>query len=96
VRWLPNILTLARLPLAAGVVWSILGGRYGLALLLLAIAGLSDSLDGYLARRLGATSRFGTLIDPVADKVLLVSTFLTLGLAGLLPMWLVWMKPKRN
>lgn len=96
MRWLPNILTLLRLPLAAGVVWSILGGRTGLALVLLALAGLSDSLDGYLARRLGAVSRLGTLIDPVADKALLVSTFLTLGVAGLVPMWLVWMVLARD
>ncbi len=96
MRWLPNILTLLRLPLSAGVVWSILAGRPGLALCLLALAGLSDSLDGFLARRLGSVSRFGTLVDPVADKVLLVSTFLTLGFAGLVPMWLVWMVLARD
>ncbi len=96
MRWLPNILTLLRLPLSAGVVWAILAGRAGLALCLLALAGLSDSLDGFLARRLGSVSRFGTLIDPVADKVLLVSTFVTLGFAGLVPMWLVWMVLARD
>jgi cardiolipin synthase len=59
-----------------------------LALILVAVAGLSDGLDGYLAKRFDWRSRLGGLLDPLADKLLLVSTFLTLAYASLVPLWL--------
>lgn len=64
-------------------------GEYGLVLLLFALAGISDGLDGYLARRYGWQSRLGSLLDPLGDKFLLVGVYLIFGWDGLLPWWLV-------
>ncbi len=96
MRWLPNILTLLRLPLATCVAWLVVRGDSSVALPVLAVAGLTDALDGYLARRFDAVSRFGALWDPIADKALLVSVFVSLGAGGLVPMWLVWMVVARD
>ena len=96
MSWLPNLLTLVRFPLAPWVAVSILGGAHLEALLLLAVAGITDGLDGWAARRLGATSRLGACLDPVADKALLVTVYISLGVAGLIPAWLVWMVVGRD
>jgi len=93
---LPNLLTLLRFPLAPWVAVSILRGSYRQALVLLAVAGITDGLDGYAARRLGAASRLGAWLDPVADKALLVTVYISLGVAGLIPSWLVWMVVGRD
>ncbi len=95
-RWLPNLLTLARFLLAPWVAVSILEGAHLEALVLLAVAGLTDSLDGWAARRVGAVSRAGAVLDPVADKVLLVTVYVSLGAAGLIPLWLVWLVVARD
>jgi len=63
-------------------------GDYELACVLFVIAAVSDGLDGYLAKRFGWTSEFGKFIDPLADKLLLVSMFITLSWLGLVPWWL--------
>ena len=86
---LPNLLTFARLLIAPLVALSILGGSYGQALGWLIAAGVTDGLDGLLARRFGWSTRFGVLLDPVADKVLLVTVYVSMGIAGLVPNWLV-------
>jgi cardiolipin synthase len=88
LRQLPNLVTILRLALAPVVIWLILDRRFGLALSLFAVAGASDALDGYLARRLGAASRFGALADPLADKLLLSCSFPALSGVGLIPWWL--------
>jgi cardiolipin synthase len=72
------------------IVWALLERRFDLALLLFLMAGFSDGLDGYLAKRFDWSSHLGGILDPVADKVLLVSSFFTLGLLGLIPCWLVF------
>jgi cardiolipin synthase len=89
--WLkpPNLLTLSRLALAPFVVRAILDRRLRQALLLLAIAGLTDCLDGALARRFNWRTRLGAYLDPIADKALLSFGYLALGGAGLVPWWLV-------
>jgi cardiolipin synthase len=87
--WLPNLLSASRLLLAFPVIYLIVAGRWRAAVVLLLIAGLTDSLDGLLARRWNAASRLGAYLDPLADKVLLSGSFLALGLAGALPWWLV-------
>lgn len=84
-RQLPNLITLARFLLAIPVAVALLKGAYEYALLLFAIAGLSDALDGFLARRFGWFTRLGSLMDPLADKVLLVTTFSVLTIEGYLP-----------
>ncbi len=85
----PNVISVLRLALVPVTLVALLNGAYAAALLAFAVAGVSDALDGYLARRLGQETAFGRLIDPAADKLLLVGTTLVLGWLGLLPVWLV-------
>ena len=86
---IPNILSTLRILLVPPVVWSMLEQRWGLALPLFLIAGLSDGLDGFLARRYHWISRLGAILDPIGDKLLMVSSYLVLGWQGALPWWLV-------
>jgi len=88
-RDIPNLISVIRIFLTIPVVWLLLEHRFGWVLFLFALAGLSDGLDGFLAKRYGWQSRLGGLLDPLADKVLLVSSFLSLGWLGFLPVWLV-------
>ena len=86
---LPNLITTGRILLVPIVVWAITAGRYQTAFWLFVVAAISDAVDGFLAKRLGATSEFGAYLDPLADKALLMSIYVTLGIAGLLPLWVV-------
>src|SRR5271169_3655914 len=86
---LPNLISLARLLLVPLEIWLILVGRYGLAFWILVAAGISDALDGFIAKKFDRRTRLGALLDPLADKVLLVSVYVTLGFAGQLWTWLV-------
>ena len=86
---IPNLISVLRIFLSVPVVWSMLELRFDIALLLFAVAGISDGLDGYLAKHFGWQSRLGGLLDPLADKVLLVSSFLTLAILGMIPMLLM-------
>ena len=86
---IPNLITAFRFLLVPPVVLSLLNDRFGTALILFFIAGFSDAIDGYLAKRNNWTSRIGALMDPLADKLLLVSCFVTLGWLGWIPVWLV-------
>lgn len=86
---IPNIISLLRMFMVPPVVWLLLQAEYGFALLLFAIAGISDALDGYLAKRYHWSSRLGSILDPLADKLLLVSAYLTLGWLSQIPVWLV-------
>lgn len=88
-RDIPNLLTFMRILLVLPVAWLLAERRFDMALLLFFIAGVSDGLDGFLAKHFGWTSRLGELLDPVADKLLLVSCYLVLAWLGLLPGWLV-------
>ena len=85
---IPNAITVLRALLVAPFVLALLNGRTGLALVVFLVAGASDGLDGYLAKHYGWQSRVGAILDPLADKVLLVSAYLTLAWVGLLPAWL--------
>lgn len=84
-----NFVTLLRLILAPFVAADILHGHYGRAIILFFIAGLTDVLDGLLARRLGAGSRVGAYFDPIADKILLSVIYIALGLSHAIPWWMV-------
>lgn len=86
---LPNIITVLRILLVVPVVQLLLDGRYAEALILFAVAGVSDGLDGFLARFFHWQSRLGSILDPLADKLLLVCSFLALGWQGLIPPLLV-------
>ena len=89
MSWLPNLLTFTRLFLAPWVAVSLVHRGYRQALLLLVVAGITDGVDGYLARRYDCVTRVGAYLDPVADKALLVTVYLSLGWAALIPAWLV-------
>ena len=89
LRDLPNIISALRLIAVIPVVWLLLEREFGWALLLFAVAGLSDGVDGFLAKHYGWQSRLGGILDPLADKILLVSCFLVLGSISLIPIWLV-------
>jgi cardiolipin synthase len=86
---LPNLFTLARLVLAPFVASYILHGRYGRAIILLFAAGFTDVIDGFLARRLQISTRTGAYFDPIADKILLSVIYVSLGLTGAMPWWMV-------
>lgn len=86
---LPNLITLGRVVLVPIVFWLLLTGEMQLAFVLFLVAGISDGVDGYLAKRFGWTSELGAYLDPLADKLLLVCVFIALGVAGKLPSWLV-------
>jgi cardiolipin synthase len=86
---IPNALSLLRLVLVPVFFWLILGHHDGWALLVLMISGVSDYLDGKLARRWGQVSRVGQLLDPAADRLYIVSTLLGLALRDVVPWWLV-------
>lgn len=86
---LPNVITLLRILLVAPIAWLLWQMRYPEALVLMAIAGASDAVDGLLARRFDWGTEFGALADPLADKLMVVAVFLTLTVQGVIPMWLV-------
>ena len=86
---LPNIITLGRLLSVPLAIWLVLSGWLTAAFWLFVAAGLSDAVDGFVAKRFNMRSRLGALLDPIADKTLLVSMYVTLGIAGHLPNWLV-------
>jgi cardiolipin synthase (CMP-forming) len=86
---IPNYITLLRLLLVPFVVWALLTGNELAALLGFMAAGFSDGVDGYIARRFDMKSELGGYLDPVADKLLLVSVFIVLAYQGILPLWLV-------
>jgi cardiolipin synthase len=86
---LPNLITLGRLLCVPVAIWLVLSDDLGAAFWLFAAAGISDAIDGFIAKRFDQRSRLGALLDPIADKTLLVSMYVTLGIAGYLPNWLV-------
>ncbi len=88
LNWIPNAISLMRVALIGPILYLIVAQEYEWALLLFAIAGFSDGLDGYLAVRFDWQSRFGALLDPVADKLLVAGLFITLAVVGLIPLWL--------
>ena len=96
MRRLPNLLTLARIALTPVCVYLLLSGRPDLAVPVTLIAGLTDAADGYLARRYGGESRFGAWLDPVADKLLLASLYVSFAIVCSVPAWLVWLVVGRD
>lgn len=86
---LPNFISLARLVSVPLIIWFVLQGYYWLALISFVAAGLSDALDGILARLMRSRTTLGAYLDPIADKALLVSMYITLGYQSIIPMWVV-------
>jgi cardiolipin synthase len=87
VRLIPNFLTLLRLFSSPVLAWLILQGRFQQALLLVGFAATTDWLDGYTARRFRVSGHSGLVLDPLADKVMLVTLFCALTYLGLIPLW---------
>lgn len=85
---LPNCITLIRVLLVPLFAIFVLNGDYEFAFLVFVIAGVSDGLDGFLARILNQKTRFGALLDPIADKALLITAFIMLAVVRLIPSWL--------
>ncbi|MFQ5346240.1 MAG: CDP-alcohol phosphatidyltransferase family protein [Rhodothalassiaceae bacterium] len=88
---LPNLLGIGRILAAPLVAWLLLRGHLAEAFWVFLLAGLSDAIDGELARRLGVVSRFGAVLDPAADKILIGSGYAAAATVGLLPWWLAWL-----
>jgi len=84
----PNLICVLRMALTVPIVILLAEGWYGYTLVLFALAAASDALDGYLAKTFGWSSEVGKVLDPLADKLLLVSVFITLAVIGLVPVWL--------
>jgi len=93
---IPNLITLGRILLVPIVVWAIASGAMWIAFVLFLGAGLSDAVDGYLAKRFHMTTELGAYLDPLADKALIVSIYITLGINGLIPGWLVILVVSRD
>ncbi len=93
---LPNALSLGRLLAVPVIVWLLLGEAYTAAFLVFLLAGASDAVDGYLAKQFGMDTEIGRFLDPIADKTLLVSIYITLGHQGMLPVWLVILVVSRD
>ncbi|MFP4236967.1 MAG: CDP-alcohol phosphatidyltransferase family protein [Desulfonatronovibrio sp.] len=85
----PNLLTIARIFITPAFVVAFFGQEYLLSLVLFVVAGITDALDGFLARVLRQRSRLGAIIDPLADKFLLLATFVCLGIQNWIPFWLI-------
>jgi cardiolipin synthase (CMP-forming) len=93
---LPNAISLGRLLAVPITVWLMLESRWGLALTLFVAAGVSDAIDGWLARTMNARTTLGHYLDPMADKVLLVAVFVTLAIKQAVPTWLVLLIVSRD
>lgn len=93
---IPNLITLGRIFLVPVVVWAIASNTMWVAFVLFLVAGVSDGVDGFLAKRFNMTTELGAYLDPLADKALIVSIYLTLGINGEIPRWLVILVVSRD
>ena len=93
---IPNLITLGRILLVPVVVWAIASGEMRIAFLLFMVAAVSDAVDGYLAKRFGMATELGAYLDPLADKVLIVSIYVTLGINLIIPRWIVILVVSRD
>jgi cardiolipin synthase (CMP-forming) len=93
---IPNIITLGRIILVPIIVWAIASSQMEIALAIFLIAGVSDAVDGFLAKRFNMASELGALLDPLADKALLVSIYVALGIWGAVPRWIVILVVSRD
>jgi cardiolipin synthase (CMP-forming) len=93
---IPNLITLGRILLVPVVVYAIASGELDFAFILFAVAAVSDAVDGFLAKRFGMQTELGAYLDPLADKVLIVSIYLTLGITGIIPRWIVILVVSRD
>lgn len=88
LQHLPNLITISRIALVPVLILLLKDHHYAAALAVFFLAGVSDALDGFLAKRLGVQTQFGAVLDPIADKLLLVTAYVMLTLLGHIPFWL--------
>jgi len=93
---IPNIITLGRILLVPVIVWAIASNQMAFAFAVFIVAGVSDAVDGFLAKRFNMASELGALLDPIADKALLVSIYIALGTWGAVPRWIVILVVSRD
>jgi cardiolipin synthase (CMP-forming) len=93
---IPNLITLARILLVPIVIWAITSGEMRIAFLLFFGAGASDAVDGFLAKHFGMATELGAYLDPLADKAMIVSIYVALGIADAIPRWLVILVVSRD
>ncbi|WP_419779195.1 CDP-alcohol phosphatidyltransferase family protein [Maridesulfovibrio sp.] len=93
---IPNLITIFRILLTPGFVIAYLDGNFLTAWLLFMVAGVSDGLDGFLARVMKQRTEFGAMIDPLADKILLVTSFICLSAQDFIPVWLTVLAVSRD
>lgn len=93
---LPNLITIGRILLVPLTVWLIVTNQFMLAFITFISAGISDAVDGFIAKRFDMVTELGTYLDPIADKALLVSIYVALGLQDHLPAWLVILAVSRD
>jgi cardiolipin synthase (CMP-forming) len=93
---IPNIITIGRILLVPVIVWAIASSQMAIAFAVFIVAGVSDAVDGFLAKRFNMSSELGALLDPLADKALLVSIYVALGIWGAVPRWLVILVVSRD
>jgi cardiolipin synthase len=89
LRQLPNVISTFRILLVAPVAVALAHHRLALAIVLFGVAAVSDAADGFLAKRFGWQTSLGAILDPAADKLLLVTVFVTLAYVKLVPLWLM-------
>lgn len=93
---LPNLISLCRLLSVPLLVWLVVSGHLAWAFWLFVLAGVSDAVDGYIAKRFDLRSTLGVYLDPIADKVMLVSVYIVLGFQAYLPSWVVILVVSRD
>lgn len=87
--YLPNLLTLGRIALVPFLIVLLQDKQFLWSLVVFLIAGISDALDGFIAKRFNARTQLGAILDPLADKALILSAYITLAVLTLIPFWLV-------
>ena len=93
---IPNLITLARILLVPVIVWAITSGEMTIAFVLFLAAGVSDAVDGFIAKRFNMTTELGAYLDPLADKAMIVSIYVALGISGAIPRWMVILVVSRD
>ncbi len=92
----PNLLTIARILMVPLLIWLIISSNFGFAFAIFVAAGITDAVDGFIAKNYNSVTELGAYLDPLADKLLLVSIYVALGLQGFLPDWLVILVVSRD
>ena len=96
LKHIPNIISVLRIILVIPIMIAFWNEDYKLAFVLILIAGISDGVDGFLARFFNWRSRLGAILDPLADKILLICLFVVFAMKGLLPLWLMYLVVGRD